>query len=171
LLWSNLNSRQIMSDFIDSAHRSLDIQHPKLVDATIVERIAKARERGVAVRLLCGGRHGISDYDVLDTFASLRLLSYLAVKVHKQKNLRLHAKLVLVDGRRALVGSMNIDRSAFDLRRELGIVAADRAAVRKLSDVFEADWLGSHRYDAPDPLVAHAHTEADFPHDPDLMHD
>jgi len=26
-----------------------------------------------------------------------------------------------VDGRAALTGSMNIDRSAFDLRRELGI--------------------------------------------------
>ncbi|TKB29463.1 MAG: cardiolipin synthase, partial [Mesorhizobium sp.] len=90
----------------------------------VTERIAAAAKRGVHVRVLCGGKHGISDWDILDTFSSLRLLQYLDVKVHKQKNLRLHAKLILVDGKHALVGSMNIDRSAFDLRRELGVIVA-----------------------------------------------
>jgi Chromate transporter len=41
-------------------HRSSDIQHPKFVDATIVERMVAAQERGVRVRVLCGGRHGLS---------------------------------------------------------------------------------------------------------------
>ena len=50
---------------------------------------------------LCGGKHGISDWDVLDTFASLRTLRRIGVKVHKQKNLRLHAKLLIADGERA----------------------------------------------------------------------
>ena len=62
---------------------------------------------------------------ILDTFASLRTLTRFGVKVHKQKNLRVHAKLIVVDNRHALVGSMNIDRSAFDLRRELGIMTDD----------------------------------------------
>ena len=35
--------------------------------------------------------------------------------MHKQKNLRVHAKLIIIDEREALVGSMNIDRSAFEL--------------------------------------------------------
>ena len=74
LLWSNQNSRRIMSAFIDGARHTLDIQHPKFVDATILERIVQARRRDVHVRLLCGGRHGISEWDVLDTFASLRVL-------------------------------------------------------------------------------------------------
>ena len=84
------------------------------------------------MRVLCGGRHGISEWDVLDTFASLRVLSQFGVKVRKQKNLRLHAKLLIADGQSALVGSMNIDRSAFDVRRELGAVVAGKAAVRLL---------------------------------------
>jgi phosphatidylserine/phosphatidylglycerophosphate/cardiolipin synthase-like enzyme len=90
LLWSNCNSRQTMSAFIDSARHSLDIQHPKFVDATILERIVKASRRGVSVRVLCGGKHGISEWDVLDTFASLRVMDQLGVKVRKQKDLRLH---------------------------------------------------------------------------------
>ena len=171
LLWSNQNSRRIMSAFIDGARHTLDIQHPKFVDATILERIVQARRRDVHVRLLCGGRHGISEWDVLDTFASLRVLSHLDVKVRKQKNLRLHAKLLVADGKSALIGSMNIDRSSFDLRRELGAVVTGKAALRLLSQVFEADWHAAHHYDAPDPLLSHTHIEDDFPHDPDLQHD
>ena len=171
LLWSNSNSRYQMARFIDRAEKTLLVQHPKYVDAVILDHIAAAAGRGVTVRVLCGGRHGISDCDVLDTFASLRTLRRFGVKVHKQKDLRLHAKLIVVDGREALIGSMNIDRSAFDLRRELGLVTDDAAAVRRLVSVFEADWDGSHHYEPPDPLERHAPGEDDFPHDHDLIHE
>jgi cardiolipin synthase len=171
LLWSNQNSRQAMGAFLDQARHSLDIQHPKFVDAAILERIVQARRRGVHVRVLCGGKHGISEWVVLDTFASLRVLAHMDVKVRKQKNLRLHAKLIIADDETALVGSMNIDRSAFDVRRELGAVVAGKQAVHQLRRVFWADWHAAHHYDAPDPLLAHAHEEDDFPHDPDLVHE
>ncbi|MGB8504861.1 phospholipase D-like domain-containing protein [Mycobacterium sp.] len=171
LLWSNSNSRYHMAQFIDAAQHQLDIQHPKYVDTAILDRIAAAADRGVKVHVLCGGRHGISDWDILDTFASLRTLRRFGVKVHKQKNLRLHAKLLIADNQHALVGSMNIDRSAFDLRRELGITIADPEVVSRLKEVFDSDWDLSHHYDPPDPLDPSKHTEDDFPHDHDLMHE
>ncbi|MCW2654053.1 MAG: cls [Mycobacterium sp.] len=171
LLWSNSNSRLHMAHFIDTAKHRLDVQHPKYVDAVILDRIAAATTRGVKVHILCGGRHGISDWDILDTFASLRTLGRLGVKVHKQKNLRVHAKLLIVDDEHALVGSMNIDRSAFDLRRELGITISDRDVVARLREVFDTDWELSHPYDAPDPLDPSQHEETDFPHDADLVHE
>ncbi len=171
LLWSNNNSRKLMSDFIDGAQETLDVQHPKFVDATVTERIAAAAQRGVHVRVLCGGKHGISEWDILDTFSSLRLLHYVGVKVHKQKNLRLHAKLLVSDGKHALIGSMNIDRSAFDLRRELGTTVRDPQIIAGVKDVFESDWGSSHKYDPPEPLSAFHHVEDDFPHDPDLHHE
>ncbi|HVE17258.1 MAG TPA: phospholipase D-like domain-containing protein [Chthoniobacterales bacterium] len=171
LLWSNNNSRKLMSDFIDSAQETLEVQHPKFVDATVTERIAAAAQRGVHVRVLCGGKHGISEWDILDTFSSLRLLHYLGVKVHKQKNLRLHAKLLIADGTHALIGSMNIDRSAFDLRRELGTTVRDPQIIEGVKQVFEFDWELSHKYEPPEPLSAFHHVENDFPHDPDLHHE
>lgn len=171
LMWSSNNSRNLMAAFIDSAAQSLDIQHPKFVDATIVERIAAARERGVTVRLLCGGKHGISDYDVLDTFSSLRVLNRFGVKVRRQKHLKLHAKLLIVDAARAQVGSMNIDRSAFDLRRELGIVLHTEHVMKGLRKVFEHDWGQAKPYDAPDPLQPETHGEGELPHDPHFTHE
>ena len=80
-------------------------------------------------------------------------------------------KLLIVDGERVLVGSMNIDRSAFDLRRELGIMTDDPVVVRRLKDVFKSDWLISHHYEAPDPLDQTPVVEDDFPHDADLVHE
>ncbi|MCV7254277.1 cardiolipin synthase [Mycolicibacterium fluoranthenivorans] len=171
LLWSNSNSRYHMAQFIDAARHRLDIQHPKYVDAVILDHIAAAAGRGVKVRVLCGGKHGISEWDILDTFASLRTLRRFGVKVHKQKNLRVHAKLLIADDAHALVGSMNIDRSAFDLRRELGVIVEDSEAVARLGAIFAFDWESSHQYEPPDPLRPGEHGEDDFPHDPDLMHE
>ena len=171
LLWSNSNSRLHMARFIDTATRRIDVQHPKFVDAVITDHLAAAVERGVKVHVLCGGKHGISEWDVLDTFASLRTLRRFGAKVHKQKNLRVHAKLMIVDDERALVGSMNIDRSAFDLRRELGITITDPAVVARLKSVFTSDWELSHQYSPPDPLDPSQHHEDDFPHDHELRHE
>ena len=123
------------------------------------------------MHVLCGGRHGISDWDILDTFASLRTLRRFGVKVHKQKNLRVHAKLLIADNEHALLGSMNIDRSAFDMRRELGITITDDDVVTRMKEVFDTDWDLSHHYDPPDPLDPSKHHEDDFPHDEDLMHE
>jgi len=171
LVWSNSGSRLAVARFIDTAKESLLVQHPKFVDAAVLDRIVDAATRGVKVRVLCGGRHGISECDILDTFASLRVMRRAGAKIHKQKKLRVHAKLLLVDGKSALLGSMNLDRSAFDLRRELGVTTQDREVVSKLIDTFHYDWEESHHYDAPDPLDPAQHQENDFPHDPDLHHE
>lgn len=174
LLWSNSNSRLQMARFIDGAAERLDVQHPKYVDAVILDHLAAAAHRGVKVHVLCGGRHGISEWDVLDTFASLRTLRRFGVKVRKQKNLRVHAKLLIADESRALLGSMNIDRSAFDLRRELGVTTADAEVVGRLKQTFDADWESSHHYHPPDPLDAAGHHENDaheFHADATIVHE
>jgi len=115
-----------MAQFIDTATERVDVQHPKYVDAVILDRLASAADRGVKVHVLCV----VSTASANGTFRYLRFaadLTRFGVKVHKQKNLRVHAKLIVVDNQHALVGSMNIDRSAFDLRRELGIMTDDPA--------------------------------------------
>jgi phosphatidylserine/phosphatidylglycerophosphate/cardiolipin synthase-like enzyme len=171
LVWSSAHSRGQMARIIDTASSTLWIQHPKFVDAVILERIVAARHRGVKVRVLCGGKHGISDWDIYDTFSSLRLMERSGVKVRRQKHLKLHAKLLLVDGIAAMTGSMNIDRSAFDLRRELGIEVDAAQVVMRLKQVFKADWAEAHPYSAPDPLDPAFHEAGELPADPHFVHE
>jgi cardiolipin synthase len=171
LAWSADNARSTMAELIDSARRRLDIQHPKFIDGTILDRIAEAQHRGVCVRLLSGGKHGISEADAPDTFSSLRILRRGGVQVHRQKHLKLHAKMMIADERRALVGSMNIDHKSFDMRRELGIVLEDKPIVDRLAAVFEHDWQLGENYVPPDPLQATSRDSDDPPDDPDFVHD
>jgi phosphatidylserine/phosphatidylglycerophosphate/cardiolipin synthase-like enzyme len=171
LVWSSVHSRGQMARLVDTATDTLWIQHPKFVDAVILERIISARERGVAVRVLCGGKHGISDWDLYDTFSSLRVMERFGAKVRRQKHLKLHAKLILVDGTFAQTGSMNIDRSAFDLRRELGIETDAPHVVERLKTTFESDWEQASHYHAPDPLDPSLHEQGELPPDPHFVHD
>ena len=171
LVWSNVHSRGQMARVIDGAQESLRIQHPKFVDAVILERLVAAKQRGVKVRVLCGGKHGLSDWDVHDTFSSLRLLEHAGVKIRRQKQLKLHAKLILVDEQAAMTGSMNIDRSAFDLRRELGIEVDAPDVIARSSETFNADWEAAKKYSAPDPLDPAYHEEGELPPDPHFVHD
>jgi len=171
LVWSNQHSRGQLARIIDMARRSLWIQHPKFVDAVILERVIAARERGVKVHFLCGGKHGISDWDIYDTFSSLRIMERFGVKVRRQKHLKLHAKLVLVDDHYAQTGSLNIDRSAFDVRRELGIESDAPDVVERLRQTFESDWDQASPYHAPDPLDPSQHEAGELPPDPHFVHD
>lgn len=170
LVWSSAHSRGQMARVIDLATKTLWIQHPKFVDAVMLDRIISARERGVKVRLLCGGKHGLSDWDVYDTFSSLRIMERFGVKVKRQKLPKLHAKLILVDGHYAQTGSMNIDRSAFDLRRELGIESDAPEVVQRLAETFASDWDRAKKYHAPDPLDPTYHEEGELPPDPHFVH-
>ncbi len=171
LIWSNKNAREGMANLIASAKHSISVQHPKFADLVILDRLIAARQSGVRIRIVCGGAHGISPPDMLDTFSALRLLARAGARVRRQKGLRLHAKLLIIDDRTALVGSMNIDRSAFDLRRELGAIVTDETAVDILKSQFDQDWREAHPYEPPDPISLHLHPELEEPADPELNHE
>ncbi len=153
LAWGNLNARRAVAGVIDGARKTLAIQHPKFNDEAILDRVLDAVARGVRVRLLCGGHQGIEDWDLMSNLSSQRILLRAGVRLRKQGDLRPHAKLLLADGERAMVGSMNIDNQAYDQRRELGVVFDDPAAVKLLKKRFVADWHEAKAYTPDDPLA------------------
>ncbi len=160
LAWGNQSARRVVAAVIDSAEKELVIQHPKFHDAAILDHVLAARARGVTVHLLCGGDHGIEDYNLLETFSHQRILARAGVHLRKQRHQKLHAKVLLVDGKRAMVGSMNIDADAYDVRRELGVVLEDKDLVKTLGGIVEADWQEAKKWEAPDPLELDLKTHA-----------
>jgi phosphatidylserine/phosphatidylglycerophosphate/cardiolipin synthase-like enzyme len=172
LAWSPGHARHLVCKFIDRAHKRIDVQHPKFAEPVIFERMLAAIERGVRVRILCGGKHGLHQPDLMYSFALWRLMSQAGARVHKQKNLRAHAKLLVVDDKQALLGSQNFDQPAFDLRREVAMELYDATIVHDLTTMYERDWETSRKYKPPYPVEKPAEEEEDeFPHDDTLMHD
>jgi len=72
------------------------------------------------------------------------------VKVHKLKDLKLHAKMLLADEKRAIIGSINLAPGSFDSRRELAIEVRDKHIVDRLHDVVRHDWEHSRALDLTD---------------------
>ena len=171
LLWSNVNSREKTLNFLDMAKKTLDIHHPKLVDAPVLDRLLAANARGVRVRFICGGGSGLSQWDFLDCFSSWRILQRSGIKLRLQMKPKLHAKLIVADEKRLLLSSFNLDRSAFDLRREIGIITEHPQAVDRLHRQFHTDWNKARSYKVPDPLSAFALSNAEKDKLPELQHE
>ena len=62
---------------------------------------------------------------LVEGVGGLRIMHDVGIKIHKLKHLKLHAKMLLADGKRAIVGSINLAPGSFDSRRELAIEVDD----------------------------------------------
>ena len=77
-------------------------------------------------------------------------MSNVGIKIHKLKHLKLHGKMLLADGCRAIIGSINISPGSFDDRRELAIEVNDTAIVKRLEQIAKYDWKNSHKLNLTD---------------------
>jgi len=87
---------------------------------------------------------------LVEGVGGIRILDDVGVKVHKLKHLKLHAKMLLADGKRAIVGSINLTPGSFDSRRELAIEVDDNHLVKRLHHIARHDWKHSHPLDLTD---------------------
>jgi len=58
--------------------------------------------------------------------------------------------MLLADGKREIIGSINLAPGSFDDRRELAIEVDDDTLVQELHDVAHQDWEHSHKLDLSD---------------------
>jgi phosphatidylserine/phosphatidylglycerophosphate/cardiolipin synthase-like enzyme len=77
-------------------------------------------------------------------------LSDIGVEIRKLKGLKLHAKMLLADGERAIVGSINLAPGSFDSRRELAIEVDDKHIVDRLLEIVKHDWKKARPLDLSD---------------------
>lgn len=135
LIVSPLNARRELQSLIDSSRQSLEVYVLSLEDDAMAAALGAAAERGVRVRLITNppsGDDGYADERAL-VRASGGHVGFLNTP-------NVHAKIVIVDGRRAFVGSQNFTATSLDQNREVGILVDDAAVLERLQQTFEADW-------------------------------
>ena len=150
LIWCVGNGRQRIGKFIDEAKHTLWLQNERYQDPANIERLVRARERGVKIHVMARPPHKLKRAKLLEGVGGLRILEDVGVKVHKLKGLKLHAKLILADNVRGVVGSINLAPGSFDSRRECAIEVRDEDVVDRLHKVTRADWENSHPLDLTD---------------------
>jgi phosphatidylserine/phosphatidylglycerophosphate/cardiolipin synthase-like enzyme len=150
LIWCPSNGRHRIADFIDSAKHTLFLQNERYQDPVIIERLVRAARRGVKVHVMARAAHHLKDGKLVEGVSGMRILDDVGIKIHRLKHMKLHAKMILADHERAVVGSINFSPGSFDHRRELAIEVTDHEITKRLNEVAHHDWKHSAPMDLSD---------------------
>jgi cardiolipin synthase len=150
MIWCTGNGRERIARAIDAAKHSIFTQNERYQDAVIIERLVRAQMRGVKVHVMARPPHKLSKEKLTEGVGGLRTMQDVGIKVHKLKHLKLHAKMLLIDQKRVIVGSINLAPGSFDSRRELAIDVRDKHIVKRMIKIVRHDWKHSHPLDLTD---------------------
>ena len=116
------NARLELGTFLKGAKQQLLIYDVRITDNAMIKVLKERAKAGVNIRML--GKLEKKD-----------------VGVHVEKFPgKLHARVIVRDGRSAYVGSMSLRRLELDGRREVGVIFTDAGVVKELISTFESDW-------------------------------
>lgn len=150
LIWCSNNGRTRIAKFIDEAKHTLFVQNERFQDLVIIERLVHAASRGVKVHVMARPPHTLKMEKLVEGVGGLRIMDDVGIKIHKLKFLKLHGKMLLADGCRAVIGSINLTPGSFDHRRELAIEVHDPSVIERLQKIAHHDWENSHTLDLSD---------------------
>jgi len=135
LIVSPDNSRAKLTAFLENSAKQIDIAMEVISDEKIEALLCQKESNEVEVRLL------IPDFKKVDNGTASAKLANCGAEVKTLKKPYLHAKLIVVDGLRAYVGSVNLTAGSLDKNRELGILVSQPDILGRLNEIFNRDWL------------------------------
>jgi cardiolipin synthase len=116
------NARAGLAALLRGAKEQLLIYEVRITDNAMVRILKERAKAGVMIRVM--GKLQKKDLDAqIEKFPG-----------------KLHARVIIQDGRRAFVGSQSLRRLELDERREVGVIITDQQVVRQLVSTFESDW-------------------------------
>ena len=104
-------ARRQFTALIEQARKSIQIIDAKMSDPGLIDLVNQRRAQGIAVEI----------------FGQKRLGSLIS-----------HGKMMLVDGQRAVIGSLALTALSLDFRREVALVVDEPAAVAELDQLFRS---------------------------------
>ncbi|MCX6024077.1 MAG: phospholipase D-like domain-containing protein [Chloroflexi bacterium] len=122
------NARARFAALLAEATQSIEVEHQDLQDRAFENELIKASKRGVSE----SDRDATGRGRVREAGADVRLLS--------PPQPFIHAKMLLIDGKKLFVGSQNLTTQAMERNREVGAVTTAPEAVAEARSVFEGDW-------------------------------
>ena len=141
LVVSPVNSRNAFVTLINSVHNTLLLETEEMNDTIIEQALVNVAQHGIHVQVILPAPQGSSTDTNSQGMATLRQGD---VQVREDARLYIHAKMIVVDGQKAFVGSENISAQSLDQNRELGLLVADAGVLNTLQQTFLQDWADSH---------------------------
>ncbi len=139
LVWSPNNAREKILKLIQDAKFNLQIYAQDINDYQMVGALAKAARRGVHVEIIMSAK---SEKYKNNKLAYLRRAG---ATIKTNPRYYIHAKVMLIDHQRALLGSINFTKSSLDNNRELSVLTTDKKVLQQLDKTFEQDWQDAQK--------------------------
>ena len=116
------NARAGLAGLLRGAKQQLLIYEVRITDNAMFRILKERAKAGVMIRVM--GKLQKKDLDA---------------QIEKYPG-KLHARVIIQDGRKAFLGSQSLRRLELDERREVGVIISDPQVVRQLVSTFESDW-------------------------------
>jgi cardiolipin synthase len=136
LVWSP-GAESAVLNLIAAAHTSIDVENEEMDYTPATAALCAAARRGIKV-------------EVVMTYESewKRALSELSgcgarIRLYHGQRYYIHAKLLVVDGRTAMISSQNLSTTSLKYNRELGIELTAPAILAQLRNDFATDYAGA----------------------------
>ncbi len=137
LVVSPVNARSDFNTLIGSAKQTLLVTAEEMNDSGVEQALVSAAQHGVKVEVILPAPSGSSSNS---TSSGIATIKQGGVTVREDAQLYMHAKIIIVDGKEAFVGSENISSQSLDQNRELGIIVSDGGVLNTLQQTFQGDW-------------------------------
>lgn len=148
LIWSPINASDRLTSLIQGARRTIDATTELLDDPYLESALIAAAGRGVRVRLILPE----VPREAGDSNASgIALLAGAGVSVRVSVGTSppagalpyMHAKTMVVDGKLAYLGSIDLQTASVGNDRELGALFRQPRLISRLNAQFQADWAAA----------------------------
>jgi phosphatidylserine/phosphatidylglycerophosphate/cardiolipin synthase-like enzyme len=134
-------SRGVISALIEQAKQTIDIEMEVVEDNEMITLLSQ-KAKNTTIRILAPPTSQITSNK-----KSLARLKEAGVFVKTLSSPYIHAKLILVDGTKAYVGSINLSSQSMDGNRELGIILSGNN-IGILSSTFSQDFENAKDFGA-----------------------
>ena len=139
-------ARVLFQMLLASAKHSISITTPYfLPDKGLVGELCHAVKRGVRVRILVPGRKADHVLTRSTSRGGYGPLLKAGAEVFEYQASMIHAKVLVVDGLWAVVGSTNFDNRSFGINDEVNLAVRDRAVAARLERDTADDLADSRR--------------------------
>ena len=130
---------------IASASEELLVANPYFVPGPrIIRSLLRAARRGVRVRLLMPARSDVPLVQLVGR-SSYGILMRGGVEIFEMERELLHAKVMLIDGKRSVIGSANLDQRSFHRNFEINCVIDSNAFGAQIRRELETDFDAARR--------------------------
>ncbi len=145
------DGRKVYFEAFAAAQKTIRIEICVLEDPLILQSLQQALERGVSVRVIVDNEKYETTFAEQDNLATY--LTANGGQLHLSNPIfpRSFPKVVLIDDRDVLVGSACLDSLTFAQYRDYVYVSNSNDLIKKLSQLFENDWLYSAEPGHPFP--------------------